>query len=176
VTYGRRFSIYAETLLGGISLLAAVCAFSQTPPVESKVVPFVSDSCPSVRIGDKVSLDLNPNFDPIWPVTDLRGFSLTFAPVAEDGINLKKGELVLRAPHTHASNYSLGNGYFHLEFALSTKSIQPGTYRLIRANATAEVVPDYDGESPRMTKSPVEERYCFTFLGPPPSHSPQPEN
>jgi hypothetical protein len=56
VSHGRTISTRAKALLGGLSLLAVVCAFSQTPqPAQSRVVPLVSDSCPSVRIGDSVA-------------------------------------------------------------------------------------------------------------------------
>jgi hypothetical protein len=174
VIHGRITSTRAKVLFGVLSLLAAVSASSQAPQVtaQPRTVPLVSDTCPSVRIGDSVSLDLNPLFDPIWPVTGLRGFALTFAPVAEDGVHLKRGELSLRTGNTPLSISPLGNGFFHLELTVSMKRIQPGTYRLIRANATAEVVPDYAGE-PQMTRSPVEERYCITVVAPQNPQSPQ---
>jgi hypothetical protein len=127
-----------------------------------------------VRIGDSVSLDWNPLFDPIWPVTGLRGFSLKFVPVADDGVSLKKGELILRPGDTPTTISPLGNGYFHLEFTVKMKAIHPGTYRLVRADATADVNPDYAGQPPQMTNSPVGERYCITVVGPTASQSPQP--
>jgi hypothetical protein len=175
MNHGRAISTRAKTLFGGLSLLAVVCASSQAPQqAQSRTVPLVSDTCPNVRTGDKVSLDWNPLFDPIWPVSGLRGLSLTFAPVAEDGSVTKKGELILRPGNSATTISPLGNGYFHLEFTLNLKTSRPGTYRLVRANATADVVPDYAERPPQMTKSPVDERYCFTVAGPSVSQSPQP--
>jgi hypothetical protein len=174
VNYGRTISTPAKTFLGGLSLLAVVSAFSQTQtPAQSRVVPLVSNACPSVRIGDSVSLDWNPLFDPIWPVTGLRGFGLRFAPVAADGSTLKKGELLLRPGESATRISPLENGYFHLEFTVNLKTSRPGTYRLVGANAAAEVVPDYAEQPPRMTNSPVDQRYCFTVVGSPALQSPQ---
>jgi hypothetical protein len=168
-------STCAKTVLGTLSLLAVICASSQTPrPAQSRTVPLVSDTCPSVRVGDNVSLDLNPLFDPIWPVTGLRDFGLTFTGVAEDGVNLKRQELLLGARHTPTNISPLGNGFFHIELTLSMRSIAPGTYRLVRANANAEVVPEYAVQPPQMTNSPVGERYCITVISSPASQLSQP--
>lgn len=170
MNYGPTISAHTKTLLGTLSLLAVACAFSQTPQqAQSRTVPLVSDTCPSVHIGDLVSLDWNPVFDPIWPVTGLRGFGLTFDGVAEDGVSLKRPELFLGTKHTPVSISPLGNGYFHLEFTVNQRSIPLGIYRLVRANAFADVVPDYTEQPPQMTNSPVGERYCITVVGSPAS-------
>lgn len=168
MNHGRRKSTHAITLLGTLSLLAVVCASSQTPqPTQSRTVPLVSDTCPSVHIGDRVSLDWNPLFDPIWPVTGLRGFGLTFTGLAEDGVSLKRPDLLLGMRHTATSVTPLGNGFFHLEFTVNKRSIPLGIYRLVGANAIAEVVPDYAEQPPQMTNSPVVGRYCITVVGSP---------
>lgn len=175
MNHGRTISTQAKTFLGVLSLLAVVCASSQTPrPAQSRTVPLVSDTCPTVHLGDRISLDWNPIFDPTGPVTGLRGFGLTFAGVAEDGVNLKRQELFLGGRHTPVSISPLANGYFHLEFLVNMRSIQPGTYRLVRANAIADVVPDYTEQPPQMTNSPADERYCIIVAGSPASPSPQP--
>jgi len=168
VNHGRTNSTHAKTLLGALSLLAVACAFSQTPqPAQSKTVRLVSDTCPSVHAGDRISLDWNPVFDPNWPVTGLRGFSFTFAGVAEDGVSLKRPGVFLGSRHTSVNISPLGNGYFHIEATVNAKSLQPGMYRLVSAYAFAEVVPEYAEQPPQMTNSPVGERYCITIAGTP---------
>ena len=171
----RRISTCAKTVLGGLSLLVFVCASAQAPkPSVPSTVPLVSDTCPSVHIGDSISLDWNPNFDPAWPVTGLRSFGLTLAGVAEDGVSLKRQELNLGARHTPTKISPLGNGFYRIEFQLNTRSIEPGKYRLVRAMAMAEVVSEYTEQPPQMTSSPVNERYCISVVWSPVSQSPQP--
>ncbi len=172
MNHGRKISARARTVLGGFGLLVLACASAQAPQAsQPRTVPLVSDTCPSVRVGDSISLDWNPDFDPIWPVTGLRDFYLTFAGVADDGVHLARRELDLDMRHAPTRISALGNGFFHIEFTVDGRSISPGIYRLVRANANAEVVQDYAGGPPRMTLSPVDGRYCITVVGP---QAPQP--
>ena len=179
---GRTASTRLRAILGGLALLAAASVCAQAPkPDGFRAIPLVADSCPNVQIGDRVSLDWNPNFDPIWPVTDLRGFRLTFAAVADDGVNLKQTYLILDSRSTPSEISPLGNGFFHIEITVSprsttTKVIRPGNYRLVRAGAIATLDPNYAGELPQMTNSPVGERYCITVARPAASQSPQPRD
>jgi hypothetical protein len=162
-------------ILGGLALLAVASVCAQAPKTAGfRTIPLVTDSCPVVQIGDRVSLDWNPNFDPIWPVTGLSGFGLTFAAVADDGVNLKQLSrqtgLILESRYTPSEITPLGNGFFHVEITVSPRStttrvIRPGTYRLVRAGAIAALDPSYTGGPPQMMNSPVEERYCITVLG-----------
>ncbi len=176
MTHGRKISTHTKALVCGLALLTVVCAVPQMPkPAQSRTVPLVSDTCPTVRIGDRVSLDWNSLFDPIWPVTGLRDFGLTFAAVADDGVNLTQQQLRLRMRRTTASVTPLGNDFFHIEIGVSNaskKPIPPGTYRLVGAIAVPGVVPEYTGELPKMTRSPVDERYCVTVVNPLPSKAP----
>lgn len=175
MNYGRTISTHAMSFLGGLSLLAVVCAQAQAPQsAQSRTVPLVSDTCPNVRIGDRVSLDWNPLFDPEWPATGLHAFVLRFARMTEDGVDLKQEQLRLGAQQTQTSISPLGNGYFHVEFTVYMKPVRPGTYRLVRADAVAEVDSDYAEQAPQMTRSPVDERYCFTVVDPATSPSPVP--
>ncbi len=181
---GRTASKHWRTILSGLALLAVTSVCAQAPkPASYRTIPLVSDSCTSVRIGDRVSLDWNPNFDPIWPVTGLSGFGLTFAAVADDGVNLKQlsrqTSLILESRYTPSEITPLGNGFFHIEITVSprimtTNMIRPGTYRLVRARAIAALDPSYTGGLPRMMNSPVEERYCITVLRLSSSPSPKP--
>lgn len=169
----RSISTRAKTVLGGFGLLALACASAQAPQAaQFRTVPLVSDTCPSVRLGDSISLDWNPDFDPIWPVTGLRDFTLAFAAVTDDGVSLTRQELYLDMRHAPTRIYALGNGFFHIEFTVSGRSISPGVYRLVRANATAEVQSDYTGPNPTMMVSPVRERYCITVVSAAPSQGP----
>jgi hypothetical protein len=164
-------SSHPRTVLGSLALLVVSSVYAQAPkPPEFRTVPLVTDSCPSVRIGDRVSLDWNPNFEPIWPVTGLSGFGLTFAAVADDGVHLKQTGLILDSRYTPSEISPLGNGFFHIEItmrprSMTTRNIRPGTYRLVKARAIAALDPSYTGGSPQMTSSPVEERYCITVVG-----------
>jgi hypothetical protein len=129
-----------------------------------------------VHLGDSISLDWNPVFDPIWPVSGLRGFVLTFSAVAVDGVSLKRPKLQLGTRLTPTSISPLGNGFFHIESTVNTRAVPAGIYRMVRAKAFAEVVPEYAEQSPQMTNSPVGERYCITIVRPPASQSPQPRD
>ncbi len=183
---GRTASKHLRTILSGLILLVVATVYAQAPkPAGFRTIPLVSDSCPSVQIGDRVSLDWNPNFDPIWPVTGLSGFGLTFAAVADDGVNLKQmsrqTNLILESRYTPSEITPQGNGFFHIEITVrprstTTKVIRPGTYRLVRAGAIAALDPSYTGGPPRMMNSPVEERYCITVLSLSSSPSPKPED
>ena len=174
LTYGNLFSTRATALIGGLSMLAVACTSAQVPQqAEHNIVPLVSDTCPTVHIGDKISFDLNPLFDPIWPVTGLRNFGLTFAAVAEDGVHLRSRGIRMGSRGTSASSSALDNGFFHVEVTVGPRNIAPGVYRLVNAFATAEVVPEYAEKPPQMTRSPVDERYCITVADRPALQSPQ---
>lgn len=173
MTHGRKISICAKAVVGCLGLLALACASAQVPlTAQPRTVPLVSDTCPSVRLGDSISLDWNPAFDPIWPVTGLRDFSLAFASVADDGVHLTRRELDLDMRHAPTRISALWNGFFHIEFTVSGRSISPGVYRLVRANANAQVEPDYTGPPPVMWVSPVSARYCITVVNAAPPQSP----
>jgi len=182
VNSGRTASTRSRRMLVGLALLAATSVCAQVPkPTESRTIPLVSDSCPAVQIGDKISLDWNPNFDPSWPVTDLRGLGLTFVAVADDGVNLKGTRLILDSRSTQSDISPLGNGFYQIGITIRPRSttsrvIRPGTYRLVKARAIAALDPSYAGGPPRMTSSPVEARYCITVLRSSSSPSPRPGN
>lgn len=172
---GHTIPTFAGAVLAGLAILVAVSASCQTPKqVQNKMVPLVSDTCPNVYAGDRISVDWNPNFDPIWPVTGLRALGLTFAPVTGDGGTLVRNHLDLGGRRTLQRISPLGNGFFHVEITVGGAHIPMGTYRLLESRAIPELDPDFKGPLPEMTRSPVDERYCFTFLGPQASHSAQP--
>jgi len=179
VNSGRTASTRQRRMLVGLALLAATSICAQVPlSTESRTIQLASDSCQAVQIGDKISLDWNPNFDPSWPVTDLRGLGLTFAAVAEDGVNLKQTRLILDSRYTHSNISPLGNGFFHVAITVrprskTTRVIRPGTYRLVKARAIAALDTSYTGGPPQMTSSPVEARYCITILRSSSSASPK---
>lgn len=167
MTHRPTIATRARAVLGGLSLLAMACTLSPAQsPAHPKTIPLVSDTCPEVHPGDSVSLDVNPLFDPIWPVTGLRNFGLTFAKLADDGVHLTRENLFAGGRHSSASISALGTGYFHIEVTVpASRSIEPGVYNLVDATASADVVPDYTGPPPQMTSSPVDQRYCITVVG-----------
>jgi hypothetical protein len=159
--HGQTILASVKALLSGVALLGLAAASCQA---QATAVPLVSDACPNVSVGQSISLDWNPVFDPSWPVTGLRGFDLTFSPVAEDGVGLRRMGLRLGAHHTAANISPLGNGFFHIEVKLTGSRIPLGKYRLVSAHAAPELDSDFKGQLPEMTRSPVEERYCITVI------------
>jgi hypothetical protein len=131
---------------------------------QPKVTALMSDACPAVHVGEMVSFDFNPVFDPIWPVTGLRMVNLNFARVAEDGVSLERPSVFVGTRHTVARVSSIGNGFFHVEAMIGRAA--PGEYRLVDVHAFAAVPEEYreSGPEPEMTVSPVSERYCITVV------------
>jgi hypothetical protein len=174
-------SIRTKAFIGGLCLLAFVCASAQSSQnaVASPAVPFaqpvplVSGACPVVRQGGVISLDWNPGFDPSSAVTGLKFFRLVFHQVREDGVNLNPSfRLVLDSGRSGRMTDD-GNGYFHLEARLPPMT-HPGTYHLVGTVGSPQLLPDYQGEAPKMTVSPVREHFCITVVSAPrpPSSSP----
>jgi hypothetical protein len=155
-------------------------AFAQAPQNEvaspavpqRQPVPLVSGACPEVRQGGALALDWNPGFDPSWGVTGMRSFRLVFQHLGADGVHLNPASrLVVDGGRMTA----IGNGYFHIEARLSL-STHPGTYHLVAAHSSPELLPDYQGESPQMTVSPAREFFCITVVPfPRPASSSPPE-
>jgi hypothetical protein len=171
VIYRPSSSIRTMALIGGLSLLAFVCASAQAPQDSAAVpaasplqpVPLVSGACPSVPQGGVISLDWNPGFDPSYPVTGLKFTRLVFQYLREDGVTLNPASrLVLDTGHRGMMT-AIGNGYFHIESRLSPMT-RPGTYHLVRAQSSPQLLPDYQGDAPQMTVSPVRESYCITVV------------
>lgn len=148
-------------------LLPAVQAQApeEKPAPQPKVTALQSDVCPEVHVGELVSFEFNPVFDPIWPVTGLRTLSLEFARVGEDGVSVGRPSAFAGSRYTVARISSMGNGFFHVEAMIGKAA--PGVYHLVNVHASAVLLPAYkdSGPEPEMTVSPVSERYCITVLG-----------
>ena len=181
--YRPSSSIRAKALIGGLSLLAFVCASAQAsqdsaaspaaPPLQP--VPLVYGACPAVRQGGFISLDWNPGFDPSYPVTGLKFTRLVFHQVREDGVSLNPSFRFVLDSGPRGRITDVGNGYFHLEARLPPMT-HPGTYHLVGAVSSPQLLPDYRGEAPKMTDSPVREQFCITVVpAPRPSSSSPPE-
>jgi hypothetical protein len=147
-------------------LLPAVKAQTseEKPAPQPKVTALQSDVCPEVHVGEMVSFEFNPVFDPIWPVTGLRMVNLDFARVAEDGVSLGRPSAFAGSRHTVARISSIGNGFFRVEATIGRAA--PGEYRLVNVHAFAALLEEYrgSGPEPEMTVSPVSERYCITVV------------
>jgi hypothetical protein len=171
--YRQRNSIRTKALAGSLSVLVLLCASAQAPQAQTskavsgknvRTVPLISDACPEVHRGDLLALDWNPGFDPGSSVAGLRSFSLVFGPVVDNYVNPKVRFSFSAGGKGHPpAATSVTNGYFHIEIPV-TKEVSPGVYRLVDAYATAEVLPDYQGQDPVMTVSPVGNRYCITVV------------
>lgn len=136
------------------------------PAPPPKVTALTSDACPEVHVGEMVSFDFNPVFDPVWPVTGLRMVNLNFARVAEDGVSLEHPSVFAGTRHTVTRVSSIGNGFFHVEAMIGRAA--PGQYRLVDVHAFAALLEEYrgSGPEPEMTISPVSQRYCITVVAP----------
>ena len=151
--------------------MAFACALAQAPqnevasPAVPRVqpVPLVSGACPEVRQGGVVALDWNPGFDPSWGVTGMRSFRLVFQHLGADGVHLNPASRLLLDSGPGGRITAIGNGYFHIEARLPL-STHLGTYHLVDAHSSAQLVPDYQGEAPKMTVSPVREYFCITVV------------
>jgi hypothetical protein len=158
-------------ILGGLSLMASACALAQAPQTEvaspavsrPQPVALVSGVCPAVPQGGAISFDWNPGFDPSRGVTGMRSFRLIFQGLREDGISLNPASRLLLDSVPRGRITAIGNGYFHIE-ARVPPFAHRGTYHLVAAHSAPELVPDYQGDAPEMTVSPVREYYCITVL------------
>ena len=181
----HRFSSSNRTkaILGSLSLMAFACAFAQASQTEvaspavprAQPVPLVSGACPAVRQGGVISFDWNPGFDPSWGVTGMRSFRLIFQHLREDGVNLNPASRLALDSGPRGRMTAIGNGYFRIEARLPP-STHLGAYHLVDAHSSPELLPDYQGEAPKMTVSPVREHFCITVVpASPPSSSSPPE-
>ena len=164
-------STRTKAIMGGLGLLAFVGAFAQTPQTQvasptaplSQPVPLVSGACAAVRQGGVLSLDWNPGFDPSWAVTGLKSFRLIFDHLREDGVNLNPASRLVLDSVPRGRMTAIGEGYFHIEARLPS-STHLGTYHLVAAHSSPELLPDYQGEAPKMTVSPVRESFCVAVV------------
>jgi hypothetical protein len=116
-----------------------------------------------VRQGGVLSFDWNPGFAPSWGVTGIRSFRLIFQHLQRDGVNLNPASRLVLDSGPRGRMTAIGNGYFHIEARLPS-STHPGIYHLVAAHSAPELVPDYQGEAPKMTVSPVRESFCVTVV------------
>jgi hypothetical protein len=160
-------SIRAKIILGSLSGMAFACAFAQAPQSEISPrvppVPLVSGACPAASPGGTIAFDWNPGFEPSWGVTGMRSYRLIFQGLREDGITLNPTSRLPLDSGPRGRITAIGNGYFHLEARVPPFSHR-GTYHLVAAHSAPELLPDYQGDAPEMTVSPVREYYCITVL------------
>lgn len=170
VTQAQAVSNSWKTILGILCFSAVACAGSSAQQASARraatasTIALVSDTCPIVRGGDAVSLDWNPGFDPSWAVAGVRWVRLRFGSLQEDGVTVRERPGVVIGGRMSPQTISAPvNGYFHLELTIDRR-IPPGVYHLVEATAMAQTVPAYQGASPRVTVSPVSQRYCITVV------------
>ena len=164
-------STRTKAILGSLSLMAFACALAQASQTEvaspavprAQPVPLVSGACPAVPQGGVLSFDWNPGFAPSWGVTGMKSFRLIFQHLRKDGVNLNPASRLVLDSGSRGRMTAIGNGYFHIEARLSS-SMPLGTYHLVDAHSSPELLPDYQGEAPKMTVSPVREYFCITVL------------
>jgi hypothetical protein len=169
----HRFSSSTRTkaILGSLNLVAFACALAQAPQTEvaspavprAQPVPMVSGACPAVRQGGVLSFDWNPGFDPSWGVTGMRSFRLIFQHLREDDVSLNPASRLVLDSGPRGRMTAIGNGYFHIEARLPS-STHLGAYHLVGAVSSPDLLPDYQGEAPKMTVSPAREHFCITVV------------
>jgi hypothetical protein len=152
----------ARVLLGCLGALVSAGLCAQAPG--SKAVPLVSDACPTVRGGDRISLEWYPGFDDEAVVTGLRTFTLTFSPLQEDGVNVNgRQRFVLGKGAWRSKATPAANGYFQIEVPVP-RTLPQGTYHLVDADSTPLLPPEDRYLKLKMTNSPVESRFCITVV------------
>jgi hypothetical protein len=164
-------SIRTKAILGSLSVMAFACGLAQAPqsalsaPAVPRVppVPLVAGACPAVSPGGTIAFDWNPGFAPSWGVTGMRSFRLIFQGLRQDGVNLNPASRMPLDSSPRGRITAIGNGYFHIE-ARVPPFAHRGTYHLVAAHSAPQLVPDYQGDAPEMTVSPVREYYCITIL------------
>jgi hypothetical protein len=164
-------STRTKAIIGSLILVAFTCTLAQTPQTEvaspavprAQPVPLVSGACPAVRQGGVISLDWNPGFDPSWGVTGMKSFRLIFQHLREDDVNLNPASRLVLDSRPRGKITASGNGYFHIEARLPP-STRLGTYHLVDAHSSPDLSPDYQGEAPKMTVSPVRESFCVAVI------------
>ena len=161
--------ICIKTIASSLSLLTMACALAQVPRPDAassptalaQPVPLVSGSCASVRPGAAISLEWNPTFEPFWAVTGLKSFRLIFHSLLADGVTPNPVSRLIVDSNPGGKATALGDGSFRIEARLPLAS-HPGTYHLVAAHSSPQILPDYQGEAPEMTVSPVSEDLCIT--------------
>jgi hypothetical protein len=164
-------SICTKTILGSLSVMAFACALAQAPQSEVSApavprvppVPLVAGVCPAVSQGGTITFDWNPGFTPSWGVTGMRSFRLIFQGLREDGVTLNPASRLPLDSSPRGRITAIGNGYFHIEARVPSFTHR-GTYHLVAAHSAPELVPDYQGDAPEMTVSPVRESFCITVV------------
>jgi hypothetical protein len=164
-------STRTKAILGSLSLMAFACALAQAPqsevasPAVSRPQPvaLVSGACPAVSQGGAISFDWNPGFDPSWGVTGMKSFRLVFQLLRADGVHVNPASRLLLDSAPRGRITAIGNGYFHIE-ARVPPFAHRGTYHLVAAHSAPELLPDYQGDAPKMTVSPVREYFCITVV------------
>jgi hypothetical protein len=171
VIHRSLFSTATKTIMSTLSLMAFACAIAQEPQtavvppsaLHLQPVPLVSGACPAVSQVGVISLDWNPGFDASWAVTGLKSFRLIFQQLQKDGVSLNPASRLVLDASPLGRMTAIGNGYFHIEARLPS-SAHLGVYQLVMAHSSPELPPDYQGEAPKMTVSPVRESFCITVV------------
>jgi hypothetical protein len=176
-------STCTKAILGSLSLMGFACALAQASQTEiaspavprRRPVPLVAGACTAVRQDGVISFDWNPGFAPSWGVTGIKSFRLVFQQLGEDGVNLNPASRLAVDSVPGGRMTAIGNGYIHIEARLPP-STHLGTYHLVDAHTSPELLPDYQGEAPQMTVSPARESFCITVVpAPRPASSSPPE-
>lgn len=135
------------------------------PATTHATVPLKAFTCVVAHPGDWVTMDWNPGFSDMGLVHGIGMSSLGLAPLFDNGQIAGLTRIELGGLHARVRTGSLGNGYFHFEFALPGH-IRFGDYLVATTTIHARMADDYDGPSMEMTNDPRHQHFCITIVQP----------
>lgn len=179
MTHGATQQTRSLTLLSTGCLLLAMASAATTLPARAQgretapaqpgtptTVALTAGACPTVKTGDKVTLDWAPAFSDPASVTGISDFELGFARA--DGVKPgpRQSPLVVltarRRPHgDNTAITGPSNGFYQITFTVENRGGDPGTYDLVRASAQPTVRDGFTGDTPQMTNSPLQSNFCL---------------
>jgi hypothetical protein len=157
----------AAAMLLTMILGSPLHAASTGVPREVALTP---GNCAQVTEGDILTLDWNPAFENPASVSGIADFHLAFGSPGESSSSRRRPSLVLETVHRGETVSSepgiqpIPNGYFHLRFLVHLANVETGTYHLIDAQAVPILDPDFHGETPRMTNTPLNFPFCLNVI------------
>jgi hypothetical protein len=93
----------------------------------------------------------------------MKSFRLIFQHLRQDGVNVDPASRLVLDSGPRGRMTAVGNGSFHIEARLPS-STRLGAYHLVQAHSSPELLPDYQGEPPKMAVSPERESFCVAVI------------
>lgn len=133
-----------------------------------------SDNCLEVASGETVFFHWSPLFDPAGEVYGLSRFELGFATESEKRAHRAPTPALYLTADPRQSNHRPNdanseiqaepNGYYRMALHVNAEGLAPGKYVLLQAEARPMLAPHHQGNTPRMTNSPLRYNYCINLV------------